>query len=509
MMIIKQRKVMKKFILLGCLLSLGFVFASQENLVQSLLTEKKHVFDDLALEMQQELGSCIVREHPMMPLLLKKILQVSVLLMRPVGYVNSAQFNRAGDKVVTASSDCTSIWDAVNGNCLQELSHGKPSIYSAQFNYLGDKVVTASQDKTAKIWDVASGRCLQTLVGHTREVRSAEFSQQGDKIVTASDDCTAKVWDVVSGRCLGTLEEHAERVTSAHFSAAGDKILTASSASTIVWDLVRRQTYVRSFGSDPSFNVDHGLFVSVAQFNSSGDSVVTASADKTAKIWDAELGKCLQELKGHAAVIKLAEFNGSGDKVVTACWDKTARIWDVKSGICLQVLGHGDSLNTAHFNSSGDKVVTASSDTTSKIWDVSTGNCLWTIVGRSPISSAQFNQAGDKVVTSSSWDNNAKIWDVGRLKGLKHFLEDELTHQQAFLLVALYETVLCRAHVERHKMKAFNDGATHVKKDTIRLDLNNHPYLKEAFETVPHEIQDILRPFVVEGAPIASDNDDN
>ena len=57
-------------------------------------------------------------------------------------------------------------------------------------------------------------------------------------------------------------------------------------------------------------------------------SVLTASWDRTAKIWIASTGECVQALSGHAGQVMSAVFSGDGMSLLTASWDKTAMIWN-------------------------------------------------------------------------------------------------------------------------------------------------------------------------------------
>src|SRR5262249_14153268 len=56
----------------------------------------------------------------------------------------------------------------------------------------------------------------------------------------------------------------------------------------------------------------------------------TASADKTARVWDAAIGKEIAVLRGHADGVVSAAFSSDGARVVTASSDKTALVWDVR-----------------------------------------------------------------------------------------------------------------------------------------------------------------------------------
>ena len=61
-------------------------------------------------------------------------------------------------------------------------------VQTAEFDADGARVVTASFDGTARIWDAETGRALETLSGHADRVLSARFSPDGTRVVTASAD---------------------------------------------------------------------------------------------------------------------------------------------------------------------------------------------------------------------------------------------------------------------------------------------------------------------------------
>jgi WD40 repeat protein len=497
---------MKKILFFSCLLSIHLGFASQEkSLVKALLIDEKHMFNDLPAEMQTELGSWIVQGHPIVPFLLQEIRN---------GYPyldgNGVSFNSIGDKVVTVSSDISSIakiWDVSSGNCLQVLEGHREPVTSVSFNRAGDKVVTSSTaDGNAKIWDVATGRCLNTL-STSDGVCSARFNEQGDMIVTTCKNTITQLWDVATGECLHTLQGCSRDwlfpLESAEFNRAGDTVVTGSEFGSVkIWDVARGSCL---------HTLRHSSRIFSASFSRQGDTIVTASSDGTAKIWEVVSGKCLNTLQGHSGGVHSASFSSQGDKIVTTSRDGTAKIWDALSGNCLQTLqGPPDTRGLAQFNPAGDKVLTVW-EKIIKIWDVSSGTCLFTFPSLkttiTTINSVMFNHTGDKV--AFSYLGVTRIFDVKRDRALTSFLKSGLTHKQALLLVALYETVLCRSLVFMHfGLRAVEDTAPVVPIELMKFDLTTYPTLKEAFDTLPPEIQTILRPYVIEikNTPSGDDN---
>ena len=78
--------------------------------------------------------------------------------------------------------------------------------------------------------------------------------------------------------------------------------------------------------------VEHPDEVNSAAFSPNGGRFVTASKDKTARVWMADSGALIAELKGHADWVLSAAFSPEGSRIVTASRDKTARVWMAATG---------------------------------------------------------------------------------------------------------------------------------------------------------------------------------
>lgn len=141
--------------------------------------------------------------------------------------------------------------------------------------------------------------------------------------------------------------------------------------------------------------------------------VVSASTDTTARVWNADMGECVCEFKGHTRDVNSIMVDAPQIQAVTASDDHTAKVWDLKTGACvLTLMGHTSIVWLGTFSPDSSVVLTASRDATAKIWNASTGDCMMTFVGhRSSVRSAVFSQDGRRVATASS-DHSAKLWDA-------------------------------------------------------------------------------------------------
>uniref|UniRef100_A0A8D1EEP9 Dynein assembly factor with WD repeats 1 n=1 Tax=Sus scrofa TaxID=9823 RepID=A0A8D1EEP9_PIG len=183
--------------------------------------------------------------------------------------------------------------------------------------------ITGSYDRTCKLWDTASGEELHTLeghrnvvyaiafnnpygklytlIGHCAEISSALFNWDCSLILTGSMDKTCMLWDATNEKCVATLTCHDDEILDSCFDYTGKLIATASAD---VYSPTHRLCRDPVIGHDISFNPQ-------------GNRLLTGSADKTARIWDAQTGQCLQVLEGHTDEIFSCAFNYKGDIIIT------------------------------------------------------------------------------------------------------------------------------------------------------------------------------------------------
>lgn len=319
-----------------------------------------------------------------------------------------AAFSPDGKRIVTASADgMVKVWDAQDGNLIQSITAHTAEVFSAVFSPDGRLIVTASRDKTAAVWDASSGQELLRFDRHQQPVRFANFSPDGTRIVTASRDTTARVWDVLTGKEILILEGHKGRVRHAAFSPDGTRIVTASDDLTArVWDTETGETI--------AFLVPHNGAVSSANFSPDGKFIVTTSEDGLARLWNASDGVLIALYPGHSDTVNWASFSPDGKWIVTAGNDST--VWLRKA---LQIsgsasfLGHADGVTSVNFSNDGKRFVTSSADKTAWVWDGQSGKPLLELKGHEQgVDFATFSPDGTRIATASVGDKKVRIWNA-------------------------------------------------------------------------------------------------
>jgi dynein assembly factor with WDR repeat domains 1 len=77
--------------------------------------------------------------------------------------------------------------------CVHVLAGHAGELSTAQFNFAGDVVMTSSIDSTLMVWRVHDGRRLHVLEGHKEAVMDACFNASGSTIASGSSDHTARL----------------------------------------------------------------------------------------------------------------------------------------------------------------------------------------------------------------------------------------------------------------------------------------------------------------------------
>ena len=106
-------------------------------------------------------------------------------------------------------------------------------------------------------------------------------SHRSGPVVVSRDDGTARIWRVADGSSLAVLRHDAE--------------------------------------------------VSSARFSNDGRYVVTASADRSVRLWDAQKGQLVADMRGHTDPVVSAEFSDDGSMLASASLDGTVRVWRAAS----------------------------------------------------------------------------------------------------------------------------------------------------------------------------------
>lgn len=166
----------------------------------------------------------------------------------------------------------------------------------------------------------------------------------------------------------------------------------------------------------------------------------SASADRTARLWSTQTGKCLLQYSGHSGSVNSVRFLPNKDLVLSASGDQSVHIWQAvinweclnndndsdqdemskdppdESSITLrtpvqELLGHSSVVIAADWLADGEQVISASWDRVANLFDVETGSILQSLTGHDEELTFCASHPTQRLAVTCSKDTTFRLWD--------------------------------------------------------------------------------------------------
>lgn len=204
-----------------------------------------------------------------------------------------------------------------------------------------------------RLWDVASGKVIRTMKTHIAESGGAflAFSSDGQFIanvwqISGRPDADAvQIWDVNSGKIklalkTGKLPANAgtERILSVGFLPDGKTLIARSISFLLFWDIMtgQRTRLIKTQGYDAFYDSEtHDVLEkgrAPLAISPDGKIIATETDEYSIKLWDAQTGVLLREIKGHESGVLSLAFSPDGKVLINGSNDSTLKFWNTQSG---------------------------------------------------------------------------------------------------------------------------------------------------------------------------------
>lgn len=194
------------------------------------------------------------------------------------------------------------IAQAADGKVTKTLTGHSAAVHGLAFSPDGAKLYSASADKTLRGWNLADAKELWK-VDSPAAMRDLTVSKDGTLAVTADEDNKLRVWSTTPEakkdkdgkpepiQPVRELAGHAKAVTSVDLILlSGTQVVSGSEDGTVrTWDITNGRQ-IRS--------MNHGGSVSDVAASPDGKALASTSTTNTAKLWNADNGQQLAEVKG-------------------------------------------------------------------------------------------------------------------------------------------------------------------------------------------------------------------
>ncbi|WP_165226488.1 WD40 repeat domain-containing serine/threonine protein kinase [Aquisphaera insulae] len=327
--------------------------------------------------------------------------------------VNALAFNGDGSRLLSVDEGpegrSIRLWDVPSMLADPTILRGHDSyLYAVAVDPLGRWIATGAWDNVIRLWDAASGLPVAVLEGHSGWISDLAFSPDGGRLASRASDSTVRIWDPAAREMKAVFREVGwDRwcPQGLAFRPDGAVLAAADHGRVRLWD-------VGSGRERPP--LDHPIHSAQAvAFSPDGRRLAVSGDDTDAAVIDAETGRSVTRLRGHADRIPTIAYSPDGLRLLTGSEDHTARLWDATDGRPLAILrGHRHQIYSAIFHPDGTRIATAGRDRSIRIWDASRGDEFLRLEGHQDyVMSLAFTPDGATLV-SGSGDRTARLWDT-------------------------------------------------------------------------------------------------
>ena len=159
--------------------------------------------------------------------------------------------------------------------------------------------------------------------------------------------------------------------------------------------------------SKPVYNVSQDYYSNL---------LVSTSADKTVRIWNTAIAKCVSKVNVMAPCWDVA-FGPFGYYYATASHDRTVNIYSTDRLTPLRVMiGHISDVTCVDWHPNAALLVTGSDDRTCRLWDMRSGSCVryFQAPCNQSVSCISVSPSGMMLAAgNNNSNNNGYIWDIG------------------------------------------------------------------------------------------------
>jgi len=258
---------------------------------------------------------------------------------------------------------------------------------------------------------VREGR-VADMSGDKHWMRSVALSADAAHVAAADAEGFVRTWRAPDGGPVSEAKRHESDAWSVAFSPDGRML--ASGSDKGIWITDVDGTERRRIPAEAS--------VRALAFSPDGRTLAAGCGEEV-RLFEAETGKAVRTLAGHADTVLCLAFSPDGKRLASGGYDCTVRLWDVESGAeIVERSGHQGRVTSLALSADGKRLATSSVDRTARIWDLATRRQLFVLRDSADVERVLFGPDGKTVLSQGS---AIRCWDVETGQPLQSKVSEE------------------------------------------------------------------------------------
>ncbi|XP_039253122.1 small ribosomal subunit protein RACK1-like [Styela clava] len=288
----------------------------------------------------------------------------------------------------------------------------RDAVNSCVFCINGTHVLSGSDDGTAKLWSARGTKLITNYAAHTGPVSAVKVTKDSKQFLTCSWDKSVRLWDLETGKILWT-GKHNGMVMAGDISLDGKLVVSCSDFDNAVkvWNAEDGQELTE-------LKNHHSSTPTCCSFSPNGQRIVSTSFDKVTKIWDRVSETVTATLTDHLNIVSSCCFSEKERYLCTGSWDKTLRLYDISTGMYRtkgsKVLdkGHEGCVSCCRFSTDGQTLISGGYDKAVILWDVSNYVKKLVLKGHEDWITDVDTSIDKKWILSASKDKTVRMWNI-------------------------------------------------------------------------------------------------
>ena len=315
-----------------------------------------------------------------------------------------------------------SLWDSTKRSVVFKIPIGNDQLASAKFGNDSKFLIITTRTGKASIWDIETGKMATKLGANIYQTTPYTITPDGQNVIIASWWGKIDVFNNSDGKLVRSFRGYSQSIEDASYSPDQKLFVTASNTAK-VWD-AEKGTLIREL--KPKYE---GLHTVV--FSPDGSKIL-AGGFGGLQVWNALTGEPLFFVTTSVnqfdfISVYSACFSPDGKLIAGGQQDSTVRIWDAATGKLLTTMrGHTETVFSVAFNPDGKQVASISFDGTLKTWDVKTGKLLFDRAVEKGASSVSYSHDGKQIVTACYY--KVQTWDSDSGNIIREFKDSSLRY---------------------------------------------------------------------------------